>query len=228
MTNTGAGAARHLGIDLADYDMRIRTFVPQYETMLAIAAYALRATIRRRAPLIVDLGIGTGALAAACLTARPAARIVGVDEDGGMLQAASDRLGPALAAAVCASFETIDLPRCDAVVAALALHHVPTPARRLRLFRRVHRALRPGGVLISADCYPETDPRLAAADRAAWLAHLEESYATPIARRYLRTWAREDRYAQLADEWTTLRRAGFTVDIPGRRQAFAVVVATKR
>jgi tRNA (cmo5U34)-methyltransferase len=221
------GAGAHLGIDLAEYDARIRTFIPDYESMHDIVAYAVRAAMRRRAPAIVELGIGTGALAARCLAACPSARMIGVDEDAAMLAASRARLDGGLHTALHGSFESIDLPRCDAVVACLALHHIPTPQRRLRLFRRLHRALRPGGVLVSADCHPAENPRLAAADRAAWMAHLEESYSPEQARRFLRLWAREDHYIPLLDEIALLRRAGFTVDIPGRKQAFAVIAAVR-
>jgi SAM-dependent methyltransferase len=222
-----SGAAAHLGIDLADYDARIRTFIPGYDSMLGIAAFALQLTARR-APTILDLGIGTGALAARCLDRVPAARIVGIDEDEAMLTAARKRLGRALKETIHGSFETVDLPPCDAVVASLSLHHIPTRERRLRLFRRIHRALRRGGVLISADCHPEEHPRLAAFDRAAWRHHLEESYTPAIARRYLRTWAGEDHYAPLLEELDTLRRARFVPDVAGRQRTWAVVVAARR
>jgi tRNA (cmo5U34)-methyltransferase len=224
--NGVAGAAAHLGIDLAEYDAKIRTFIPDYETMIDLAAFALQVTARRRAPVVVDLGIGTGALAERCLARIPAARIVGVDEDDAMIAAARRRLGRGLRSVVHGSFETVDLPACDAIVASLSLHHVPTPERRLALFRRLHAALRPDGVLISADCYPETNARLAAADRATWMKHLESSYAPSVARQYLRTWAKEDHYALLVDEIDTLRRAGFAVNIPSRRGTFAVLVAS--
>jgi SAM-dependent methyltransferase len=227
VTNGGTGAAAHLGIDLADYDARIRTFIPGYERLLDLAASALHETVTRRSATIVDLGIGTGALAQACLQRVPSARVIGVDEDAGMLAAARTRLGRSLARTIGGSFERVDLPSCDAVVASLALHHIPTPARRSGLFRRLHRALRSGGVLISADCHPASNPRLAAADRAAWIRHLEQSYTPAEARAYLRAWAREDHYATLEEELVALRRAGFAVDVRGRDGAFAVIVAAK-
>jgi hypothetical protein len=59
VTNVVTGAAAHLGIDLADYDAKIRTFIPEYETMIDSAAFALQITSRRRTPVVVDLGIGT-------------------------------------------------------------------------------------------------------------------------------------------------------------------------
>ena len=220
------GAASHLGIDLREFDARIRTFIPGYERLLDIAARALANTVRGRSPLVIDLGVGTGALAARSVAAKPSIRIVGVDEDEGMLTAARKRLGRRLTG-LRGNFETVDLPACDAVTASLALHHIPTAARRLRLFRRVHQALRPDGVLVIADCYLASDPRIQTDDRREWLTHLERTYTARESRAYLRAWAKEDFYARLTDELRLLDRAEFAVDIAWRRGSFAVIAATK-
>ena len=53
------GVASHLGIKIAEYDMRIRTFIPDYEEMLNVVADA----VPPRARTMVDIGTGTGALA---------------------------------------------------------------------------------------------------------------------------------------------------------------------
>ena len=221
------GAAEHLGIDLAEYDARIRTFIPGYDAMLDAAAQALASMVPAPSPLIVDLGTGTGALAGRCLGAKPRARIVGVDQDAAMLATARARVGARLTP-LPGGFETVALPRCHAVTASLALHHIPTPARRLRLFRRIHRALRRGGALIVADCYLATTARLQAADRAAWLAHLRRTYSARESEGYLRAWAKDDFYVPLAEEARLLERAGFAVDVVSRYLSFAVVVATDR
>jgi SAM-dependent methyltransferase len=220
------GAASHLGIDLREYDARIRTFIPGYEDLLDAAAAVLAVSIGLRNPVIVDLGIGTGALAARCLAAKPSARLAGVDEDEGMLAVAARRIGQRFTG-IRGSFERVELPACDAVTASLALHHVPTSARRARLFRRIHNALKSGGVLISADCYLASSASLRAAERRDWLAHLERRYTARQAAGYLKAWAKEDHYARLMDEAAMLQRAGFAVDIVWRRGGFAVVAATK-
>ena len=67
--------ASHLGIRLDEYDARIRTFIPDYETMLDAAA----AVVPPDARTIVDLGIGTGAFAARCVRRATRARVVGID-----------------------------------------------------------------------------------------------------------------------------------------------------
>jgi len=63
--------ASHLGIKISEYDARIRTFIPDYEEMLRVAASA----VPRAARTILDLGVGTGALSAACLTV-PVSRLM--------------------------------------------------------------------------------------------------------------------------------------------------------
>jgi tRNA (cmo5U34)-methyltransferase len=219
------GAGAHLGIDLSEYDARIRTFIPGYEAMHDAVAGVLGASLRRRDPVIVELGIGTGALAARCLDACPTARLVGVDEDAAMLAAASARLAGRVRP-LQGRFESVALPRCDAIVACLALHHVPPGVRRRRLLRRLRQALRPGGVLVNADCFPASNRAVAAADRAAWVSHLERAYTPAEVRGFFRRWATEDYYVPLGDELAALRRAGFRTDVAYRRHDFAVIVGS--
>jgi tRNA (cmo5U34)-methyltransferase len=216
------GVASHLRIDLAEYDARIRTFIPDYEPMLDIAA----ALVPRAARTIVDLGTGTGALAARCLTRARRARVVGIDADGEILTAARHRLG-ARGTFVCASFLRADLPSCDAVVASFALHHVRTRAAKAALYERIAAALRPRGVFIDVDCHPATDRALARDQRNAWLAHLRESYTPAKAAALLRAWGKEDVYVPLETEIALIRRAGLRVEVLWRKGAFAVLGAIK-
>ena len=220
--------AAHLKIHLAEYDRRIRTFIPHYGELLdAVAASA--ALGRTRGGLIVDLGIGTGALAARCLRAMPRATIYGIDADEAMLNVARRRLGQqgARHRFVAGNFARLPLPRCDAIVATLALHHVKQVAAKRRLYRRCFAALRPGGVLASGDAMPSRAPALKRAEIAAWIAHMRRTYAAPAARGFLAAWAGEDRYMPLALEVQLLESAGFRVDVPWRRAPFAVVVGTR-
>lgn len=211
--------ASHLGINLAEYDRRIRSFIPDYETMLNVAA----AAVPRGARLIVDLGTGTGALAERCLRQAQHARVVGIDLDEGMMVMASRRLG-ARATLVRGSFLRADLPSCDAVVASLALHHVRTRPAKAALYRRIRRALRPGGRLVVVDCQPSGSPSLAGVQRDAWRSHLERTYSAREASGYFRAWASEDVYVPIDREVELMTGAGFRAEVLWRRGAFAVLV----
>jgi hypothetical protein len=95
------------------------------------------------------------------------------------------------------------------------------------LYRRVHRALRPGGLFISVDCQPARDPAVHRAQRQAWLAHLRRAYAPARAAAILEGWAGEDVYVPLDAELGLLRRSGFHVEVLWRRGAFAVLRAAR-
>jgi SAM-dependent methyltransferase len=215
----------HLNIDLGEYDARIRTFIPNYEEMLDAAVAALPAASRPIRTL-VDLGIGTGALAGRMAKAAPRARLIGIDEDQGMLAMAARRLPRRRTTLVCDSFLRATLPRADAVTASFALHHIEHHRDRKALYLRIAAALRRGGVLISADCHPPADAALAARGRLLWRDHLASAYGRREAERFLRAWSHEDFYVPLPVELATLHEAGLTPEVTWRRDAFAVIVAT--
>lgn len=221
--------ASHLKIDLADYDHRIRTFIPWYGEMLDAAAGAF-ARVNGRTPAVLDLGIGTGALAERCLRTRPRARLIGVDGDPEILAAAERRLRRVTVGVTLieGDFERVELPRADAAVASLSLHHVATRARKRCLFRRLHAALRRGGLVVNADCMPAADVAAARAQLGGWRDHLLASYSRRETDRYFRAWARDDVYLPLPTELALFAEAGFAAEIIWRRGAFAVIAAMKR
>src|SRR5688572_14052501 len=114
----------HLAIDLGEYDARIHTFIPGYDEMLGAAAHVVAL---RQPRTVVDLGIGTGALAARIARAVRDVSLVGIDEDADMLRMARRRLPASRLQLRHESFLTARLPKCDAISASLALHHVERP-----------------------------------------------------------------------------------------------------
>jgi ubiquinone/menaquinone biosynthesis C-methylase UbiE len=220
------GVAAHLGIRVRDYDRRIRAFIPHYEAMLDAAA-AVVATTTRAAPILHDLGIGSGALAARCLGAVPAAQIIGIDEDESMLALAHKRLGRHVTT-LTGDFQSMPFPRCDVITASFALHHIAIRRQKARLYAKCHSALKPGGLLVNADCCLASDPALQESGRDAWHAHLRRSYSAAQASDFLRAWAKEDTYFTLDAELDLMRSAGFSLDVVWRRDAFAVVAGFKR
>jgi SAM-dependent methyltransferase len=117
--------ASHLALSPAKYDARIRTLIPLYDELIAEAARAL-GHAARPVRTIVDLGIGTGALARACLESAPGTRIWGIDADADMMAVARARLGrlSRRATMTTGSFLDTALPQCDAMVASYSLHHI--------------------------------------------------------------------------------------------------------
>jgi len=214
--------ASHLGIRISEYDARIRTFIPDYEEMLRVAAAAVPPASRT----ILDLGIGTGALSAACLAVARRAHAIGIDADPEILRVAARRLG-ARATLRAGSFTTTALPASDVTVASFSLHHVRTRPAKRRLYRRTHAALRRDGTFLIVDCQPAVDRGVRRQQFDDWLAHLRRAYSPAAARGLLRAWSHEDVYVPLDAEVDLLRGARFRVEVLWRRGAFAVLRAAK-
>ena len=170
--------------------------------MLDAASRALGA-LDRPSPHLLDLGTGTGALAACCLRVRPDARVTAVDADPEILALAEQRLGRLGAGAsfVRARFDEMVLPPCDAIVASLSLHHIRTADGKRQMYRRCRQAVGAAGVLISADCCPAADDRLASLQRAAWRDHLRLTYTDAEADAFFAAWADEDVYSPWRMSW---------------------------
>jgi SAM-dependent methyltransferase len=222
--------ASHLAISPAKYDARIRSLIPLYDELIAEAALAL-GYAARPVRTIVDLGIGTGALARACLKSASGSRVWGIDADADMMAIARTRLGrlSRRVTTTTGSFLDEPIPSCDAIVASYSLHHIRTSRAKLAFYRRCYHALRPGGVLINGDCAPASTPRGFERDLDLWFSHLGKTFGGRArGRRVYESWAEEDTYVPLADETRLLERAGFTVDVPWRRSPFAVIVGCRR
>ncbi len=217
--------ASHLGIRTAEYDRQILTFIPHYDEILDQAAGALVA-LDRPAKVVLDLGTGSGALAARCLARLRGARVVGIDGDAAMLAMAAKRLGRKLTPVV-GYFEQTPFPACDVVTASFSLHHVPDPAVKARIFAKAFAALRPGGLLVDADYMLAAAPALRAQHHDLWLRHLAAAHGLAGARKFLRAWAGEDTYFPIELETSLLREAGFVVDVVWRRDGFAVLAAMR-
>ena len=218
---------RHLRVEIEAYDRTIRAFIPAYEEMLERAAGAVAESRPRR---VIDLGAGTGALAQAVLQRCEGAAVQLIDADAEMLDQARERLGP-FESRVTYSVRAFQgpLPPCDAAVASLALHHVPTLAEKREIFAAIHAALPPGGVFVNADAAMPADPAARQTDYETWAAHLvscgiEEQQAW----RHFEEWSGEDTYFPLEEELAALEEAGFDAVCLWRSVPQAVVRAVKR
>jgi SAM-dependent methyltransferase len=219
------GAATHLGIRQGEYDRAIATLIPHYSELLDAAADAVD-TIARLTPAVVDLGTGSGTLAQRILKVRPKARLIGIDADRTMLDAAATRLRGRIQT-IEDNFEQARIPRCDVVSASFSLHHIPTGGRKAALYKRCFASLRPGGMLVSADCYLAATSKMQQRNRQAWIDHLKRTYSPRKAENFLRTWAKEDVYFTLDRELELLKEAGFSTEVTWRKDGFAVLVGLR-
>jgi tRNA (cmo5U34)-methyltransferase len=197
--------------------------VPYYDEMLDEVAAAVR-MLGLEAPLVVDLGIGTGALAERCLEAAPGASLVGIDADPGMLSLARARLKTADVELRVGSFVDVALPACQLIVASFSLHHIAAQETKQVLYRRCRDALAPGGAMILADCYLPCADQFAEEGMRKWHRHLEQFYSAAESTQFLQAWGEEDTFFRLNDEMQWLEKAGFRTDVLWRRDLFAVLL----
>lgn len=208
MASSEHRVATHLGLAASDYDAAIRSYLPGYEEMIdGVVAIVAGLDV----PYVIDLGAGTGALGAAILDCVPRARVRFLDIDPAMLEVAGARVAGHGARAELhrGSFDDA-LPACDAVVASLALHHVPERDRKRALYARIHQALRPGGVLVVADVTVHDTGAARDHTYRVWADGMaRHGISAPQAEALFARWAGEDRYHPLAVELELLRAAGF-------------------
>lgn len=201
---------RHLDIDAHGYDVQIRRFIPYYDDMLATGVELLGALVPADGH-VLDLGGGTGALSAAVLGGLPGVRVTVLDVDREMLGEARRRLSGYGERVAFTEGSFLDpLPRADAVVASLALHHVHDLQTKTGLYRAVHDALPRGGVLLNLDAAVTEGTRLNALVFDRWAERMSEHGITDSqARGHFAAWSDEDRYFPLEEELGALRDAGF-------------------
>lgn len=223
----------HLKLRVAEYDDLIRKLVPAYPAMRPVQLDLLALCLPEANPpvapgaggLVLDLGGGTGALAAAVAERFPGAAVEIRDTDPDMLAAARERCaayGPRVRY-VQRSF-TEPLPECDAVVACIALHHVKDLGTKGAIYRNIFAALRPGGIFVNADTAVCATPQLKEYAFRRWAKSMaphgideQQAFA------HFASWAREDYYPPLIAELRLLADAGFAEPECFWREAAAVV-----
>lgn len=222
----------HLKLRVAEYDDLIRRLVPAYPAMrpvqLDLLALALPDAGRGRR--VLDLGGGTGALAAAIAERFPAAEVEIWDTDPEMLTVARERCAAFgdRVSYVARSF-TDPLPACDAVAACIALHHVKDMTVKAGIYRHIFAALRPGGIFVNADTAVCATPALRDHAFALWAKTMApHGIDERQAHAHFASWAHEDYYPPLITEFRMLADAGFAEPECFWREAAAVVFGAVR
>jgi len=217
---------KHLRLEIDEYDESIRRFIPGYETMLGEAAGHAAAIVPS---LVVDLGAGTGGLAAALLERDGVGVVELVDVDQEMLGHARERLAD-FGDRVRFQERSFDeeIPACDAVTASLALHHIPTIGDKRELYGRVFDALRPGGVFVNADANMPSDPVERETLYRFWIDHMVRAgISLERAQELFDEWAEEDTYLPLDEEIAALAEVGFEARCTWQAGPISVVLARR-
>jgi len=217
--------------DLAaeDYDRTRRRLVPGFDDFYRAAIDLLRFP-RDSEIEVLDLGAGTGLLAAFIAYSFPKARITMVDISNEMLERARARFelaGPRF------RFEVSDYgvdriqEKYDVIVSALSIHHLSDEQKR-SLFKRIHGALNDNGVFVNAEQFRCATPERHKFHHERWITRVRElgvddrDLAAALER------MKFDRAATLEDQLEWMREAGFRdIDCAYKNLIFAVYCGLK-
>lgn len=208
------------------YEQERRRLVPPYDAFYGTALDAL-ALAGRPLRRVLDLGAGTGLLARQIAEAVPDAELTLLDGAPAMLQEARAVLGDRARYVVADLSDPLPAGPWDAIVSALAVHHLDDEGKR-SLFTRLHAALGPGGLFVNAEQVGA--PSALFHDRyAAWQERrASEAGSSPEEWAGAQTRMRLDRWATVEHQLTWLRDAGFAdADCLFKDHGFAVLVARR-
>jgi tRNA (cmo5U34)-methyltransferase len=224
---SGSAAVQAFSSQAAGYDALRRRLVPDYDRFYGAVTEALErlgGEVRR----VLDLGAGTGLLSAQVAAAFPGAEIELLDASEPMLEQARHRLGDGVTAVHVADMAGAlpDGP-FDAVVSALAIHHLEHADKRA-LMGRIHQLLRPGGLFVNAEQVNGPTPELSVLYEQRWAEDCRALGATEAEIGGARERMRHDRCTDVETQLAWLRDAGFAMaDCTYKSWRFAVLIARK-
>jgi tRNA (cmo5U34)-methyltransferase len=158
---------------------------------------------------VLDLGAGTGLLAAILKKQFPNAHFTLIDISDEMLSKAQERFPNGEVHIIAADYSQEPIPgRFDAIVSALSIHHL-TDEHKAALFQRIHEALNPGGAFVNADEVKGPTPAMDQFYWDEWVREITARGVDPVEITGARERMSHDIPATLDAHLVWLRDAGF-------------------
>jgi len=208
--------------DAADYDDLIAKLIPFYNEQHELIIELVPFTVDYRFKAL-DLGAGTGALAAKILEKYPAVEVTAFDLSAEMLNICRQKLAPFKRQVnyKTGDFSSDDIGAdYDLILSGLAIHHLPDDQKRT-LFKHIFQALKPGGLFINRDIIVGPTPYLEKLYEKIWRRLIKQNGEND--QRWFNDYLEEDIPATLDQQLDWLKEAGFEdVDCYWRYLNFAI------
>ena len=224
----GPAASQAFSAHAEQYTALRRRLVPGFDAFYTAAVQVLHDVAGDQVRRVLDLGAGTGLLSSEIADVYPDARFDLLDASEPMLAEARERLGEALGTVLVADMAQ-GLPDgpYDAIVSALAIHHLSDEDKRA-LLKEVHARLTAGGVFVNAEQVIGPTPRLTELYEHRWETQCRALGATDEELTQTHERMRHDRCCDVETQLTWLREVGFAdADCAYRSGRFAVLFGIK-
>jgi tRNA (cmo5U34)-methyltransferase len=222
---------QHFEEEAREFDRIIVTLIPEYPRMVEALVAAI--PFDHAAPVrIIDLGCGTGTVAACVLDSFPNSQVTCLDLAENMIAMTQLRLARYSGVRyLVGDFNAFDFDgKYDAVISSLALHHLVTDEDKRRFYRRISESLASGGVFYNADVVLGSSDFLQDVYMKQWRDFMSrEIPKDEIEHKWIPKYEAEDRPAKLMDQLKWMEAIGFVdVDVVWKYYNFAVYGGVRR
>lgn len=205
-----------------DYDQFIKKVVPGYDFFTTIAPVLVGSP-----KSVLDLGCGTGNIAAAVKKLHPEAAITCVDPSEGMLQKAQAKLDAGFIQSSAEDF-TFD-KKYDAVTSIMMMHNVQTREKRAEIYKSIYESLNSPGVYITADIALGENDVTHSLYMTMWRNYMLNGIpADEVDGKWLPLHREKDKPLKISEQMIMLYDAGFrSIDIISKTINFVMMAAYK-
>jgi tRNA (cmo5U34)-methyltransferase len=220
----------HFEAEAKQFDDTISKIIPYYDQMINALVDAIH--FEKDSEIsVIDLGCGTGTVAAKISEKFRNSRICCLDIATNMIDIARQKLTDHKDVEfITGDFSTITFDnKFDVVVSSLALHHLENDHDKKEFYKKVYNSLTDSGVFINADVVLASSDYFQIINMIRWIDYMNKNITCEeIFNNWIPKYKTEDRPAKLMEQLKWLEEIGFkSVDVYWKYYNFSVYGGSK-
>jgi ubiquinone/menaquinone biosynthesis C-methylase UbiE len=214
MTNVKAWELNYDKYSKSRYDRDIVNVIPGHKELHKKLVSFSSKKIKKKDPLIIELGIGTGLTTLSLVSRYPKARIIGYDFSKNMLDNASKRLRSYDFVPLEKNYVNVNFEKnVDIFVSVIGFHH-QSNKEKLNILKKAYKSLNKGGIFLLGDLLTCQNKEKAAYNDAKHFHHLVEKASSKKA---LEEWAFHHKFLNnlitIEEQISLMKKAGFKAKV---------------